>query len=90
MKTTRLLFAAAALTVLAACSTDESPIENTENRVPVKLAYTTIDAVETRAAQDLNQGTFATGESVKVRVSNTGAGEWSDYTFTTGSAPSYK
>ena len=86
LKTKKLLFAAAALTVLTACNTDESPIENTENRVPVKLAYTNIDAVETRAAQDLNQGTFATGESVKVRVSNTGAGEWSDYTFTTGSA----
>ncbi|MBQ3300634.1 MAG: fimbrillin family protein [Eggerthellaceae bacterium] len=83
MKTKKLLFAAAALTVLTACSSDESPIENTENRVPVTLAYTTIDAVETRAAQNLNEGTFATGEAVTVRISNTGADAWTDYTFTT-------
>ena len=86
MQARRFLFAAAALTVLTACSSDDSSIENNEGRVPVKLSYTNIDAVETRAAQNLNEGTFASGESVKVRVSNTGVGEWSDYTFTTGSA----
>lgn len=86
MQTRRLLFAAAALTVLTACSSDDSSIENNEGRVPVKLSYTNIDAAETRAAQNLNEGTFASGESVKVRVSNTGTGEWSDYTFTTGDA----
>lgn len=96
MKTKKLLFAAAALTVLTACSSDDSPIDNVEQRVPVTLAYSTIDATETRAAQgvngmtraaqDLNEGTFASDESVKVRISNTGAGEWTDYTFTTGSA----
>ena len=86
MKTKKLLFAAAALTVLTACSSDDSPIDNVEQRVPVTLAYSTIDATETRAAQNLNEGTFASGESVKVRISNTGAGEWTDYTFTTGSA----
>ena len=86
----------AAMTVLAACSSDDSPIDNVEQRVPVTLAYSTIDATETRAAQgvngmtraaqNLNEGTFDSGESVKVRISNTGAGEWTDYTFTTGSA----
>ena len=76
----------AALTVLTACSSDDSPIDNVEQRVPVTLAYSTIDATETRAAQNLNEGTFESGESVKVRISNTGAGEWTDYTFTTGSA----
>ena len=86
MKTKKLLFAAAALTVLTACSSDDSPIDNVEQRVPVTLAYSTIDATETRAAQNLNEGTFASDESVKVRISNTGAGEWTDYTFTTGSA----
>ena len=86
MKTKKILFAAAALTLLTACSSDDSPIVNTEQRVPVTLAYTTIDAVETRAAQNLNEGTFASGEEVTVRISNTGVGEWTDYTFTTGSA----
>lgn len=86
MKTKKLLFAAAALTVLTACSSDDSPIDNVEQRVPVTLAYSTIDATETRAAQNLNEGTFASDESVKVRISNTGASEWTDYTFTTGSA----
>ena len=86
MKTKKVLFAAAALTVLTACSSDDSPIENNEQRVPVTLAYTTVDAVETRAATNLNEGTFASGEDVKVRISNTGAGSWTDYTFTTGSA----
>jgi hypothetical protein len=85
MKTKQILFAAA-MTVLTACSSDDSPIDNVEQRVPVTLAYSTIDATETRAAQDLNEGTFASDESVKVRISNTGACEWTDYTFTTGSA----
>jgi len=86
MKTKKLLFAAAALTVLTACSSDDSPMDSVEQCVPVTLAYSTIDATETRAAQDLNEGTFASDESVKVRISNTGASEWTDYTFTTGSA----
>lgn len=69
--------------VLAACSSDDSPTENTESRVAVKLAYTTIDATETRAAQDLNEGTFATGEAVRVRISNTGENNWAEYPFVT-------
>ena len=83
MKTKKILFAAAALTVLAACSNDDAVTEPTEGRVPVTLVYTTIDATETRAAQNLNEGTFASGESVTVRISNTGANAWTDYTFTT-------
>jgi hypothetical protein len=81
--TRKILFAAAALTLLSACSSDDSAIDNTEQRVAVKLAYTTVDATETRAAQNLNEGTFATGEAVTVRISNTGADAWTDYTFTT-------
>ena len=86
MKTRKILFAAAALTLLTACSSDDATMENNEQLVPVKLAYTTIDATETRAAQNLNEGTFASGESVKVRISNTGADSWTDYTFTTAAA----
>ena len=79
---TNFLFAAAALMALTACSSDDFT-EKDGDLMPIKLAYTTIDAVETRAAQDLNQGAFVSGESVKVRISNTGVGEWTDYTFTT-------
>ena len=75
----KILFAAAALTLLTACTDDVITTE----RVPVRLTYTALDAVETRAAQNLNEGEFATGEAVMVRISNTGQGEWTDYTFTT-------
>ena len=92
MKTTKLLFAAAALAVLTACNT-ESPIESAEQNVPVRLSYTTVQATEShapqargiaRAAQDLNEGTFDSGEAITVRISNTGADTWVDYAFTTG------
>ena len=86
MHTKKLIFAAALLTVLAACSSDDQSSEPMEQLTPVTLQYTTVDATETRAAQDLNQGTFASGETVKVRISNTGAGSWTDYDFTTGDA----
>lgn len=86
MKTRDFLFAAAALTVLAACSSDDQSTEPMEQRVPVTLQYTTIDANETRASQYLHQGTFAKGENVKVRISNTGAGSWTDYIYTTAEA----
>ena len=84
MNTKKLLPAAAMLMMLAACTQEE--ITPAVERVPVTLAYTTVDATETRAAQNLNEGTFATGESVKVRISNTGANSWTDYTFTTAAA----
>ena len=84
MKTNKLLFAAIALMALVACSSDDK--DDIEQRVPVRLTYNNVDAAETRAATNLNQGTFATGESVMVRISNTSADTWTDYTFTTGDA----
>ena len=84
MKTKILLTSVAMLMMLTACTQEE--ITPAVERVPVTLAYTTVDATETRAAQNLNEGTFASGESVKVRISNTDANAWTDYTFTTGDA----
>ena len=81
MITTRTTFIAVASLMTAACSQMESPMED---RTPVVLKYSTVDATETKAAQNLNEGTFDTGEIVKVRISNTGAGSWTDYDFTTG------
>ena len=83
MHTKKILFAAALLTVLAACSSDDQSSEPMEQLTPVTLHYTTIDATETRAAQDLNQGTFVSGEEVAVLISNTGEDSWSYYNFTT-------
>ena len=83
MNTKTTLIAVAAMMMAVACTQKENRVEE---RTPVALQYTTVDATETRAAQNLNEGTFASGETVKVRISNTGAGEWTDYDFTTGSA----
>lgn len=91
MNTKHFILAVAAV-FFAACSQMENPIEEiipeepTEIKVPVSLSYSTVDVVESKAAQDLNEGTFTSGESVMVRISNTGANTWSDYTFTTGDA----
>lgn len=91
MNTTHFILVVAAV-AFAACTHMENPIEEiipeepTEIKVPVSLSYSTVDVVESKAAQDLNQGTFASGEGITVRISNTGAGEWTDYAFTTGTA----
>lgn len=79
MNTRTTLIAVAAL-MMAACSQMENPMEE---RTPITLAYTTVQATETKAAQNLNEGTFAAGETVKVRISNTGESSWTDYDFTT-------
>ena len=82
MNTRTTLIAVAAL-MMAACT----QLENSgEERIPVALAYTTTQATETKAAQNLNEGTFDAGETVKVRISNTGESSWTDYDFTTAAA----
>ena len=80
----KLLFAAAAMTLLTACNQDEIATDPAAGRVPVTLSYTMVDVAETRAATNLNQGTFASGESVTVRISNHAENDWTDYDFTTG------
>ena len=80
MHTKRTLIALAAL-LAAACTQKENPVEN---RVPVALAYATVRAAETRAAQNLNETAFDSGETIKVRISSAGANQWADYSFTTG------
>jgi formylglycine-generating enzyme required for sulfatase activity len=73
-----------ALTMLAmACSNDE---EQTTERVPISLSASTLTAEETRTAADttLNKDFLEAGQTVKVRVSNTGANTWTDYVFDAG------
>ena len=80
---TRYFFFFIAAFVLAACTQLENPAES---NVPVSLSYSTVAATETKAAQNLNEGTFTSGESIKVRISNAGASSWTDFDFTTGDA----
>ena len=80
---TKHFFCMIAAVILAACSRMEDPARS---HVPVALSYSTVTATETRAAQNLNEGAFASGESVTVRISNTGENAWTDYTFTTADA----
>ena len=73
MNTTHSILVVAAV-AFAACTHMENPIEEiipeepTEIKVPVSLSYSTVDVVESKAAQDLNQGTFASGEGITVRI----------------------
>ena len=80
---TRYFFFSIATVVLVACTQMENPAQSD---VPVTLSYSTVAATVTKAAQNLNESTFDSNENVTVRISNTGAGAWTDYTFTTGSA----
>lgn len=59
---TKHFILAVAVVAFAACSQMEKPIEGIDT--PIALTYSTVDAVETKAAQDLNEGTFNSGESV--------------------------
>ena len=79
---TRLFFLTVAAIILAACTQMDPSVSN----VPIALTYSTVTATETKAAQNLNEGTFASGESITVRISNTGDNSWTDYTFTTADA----
>ena len=94
MNTKHLILTLAAV-AFAACTQIEKPIEEIEDIIPetptysdtpIALTYSTVDAVETKAAQNLNEGTFASGEGITVRVSNAGENAWTDYAFTTGAA----
>ncbi|MBO7561289.1 MAG: fimbrillin family protein [Bacteroidales bacterium] len=80
MKSHFFLIALSALT-LSACSHLDNPVEES---VPIALSYSTVQITGTKAAQNLNDGTFASGETVKVMVSKTGEGNWAGYDFTTG------
>lgn len=82
MNTNPILIAAAALTLLTACRPDDLAMESIDDLVPVRLAYTTVSATETRAAQNLNEDVLAGGEAVHVRISPMYDSIWADYTFT--------
>jgi formylglycine-generating enzyme required for sulfatase activity len=68
--------------LLTACSNDDAQQAN--ERVPISLSATTLTATETRANADttLNKTYLGNGQAVRVRVSNTGVGSYTDYTYT--------
>jgi len=87
MKTKNILALALlpALTILAtACSNDDA--QTADNRVPIVLSANTLTVSETRTAADtaLNNAYLVNGKAVRVRVSNTGVGSYTDYTYTAG------
>ncbi len=84
MKTRQLLYAASLLLLLSACSNDDTQ-EQTQG-VPIRLSYTTLQAVETRAAAatGLNDANIESGREVMVKIANVNTTEWIPYTYTTG------
>ena len=89
MKTKNILAIALlpALTMLtAACSGDDE--QQMDGRVPITLSVASMDinAFTTRSAADidLNHSYIESGQTVRVRVSNTNANSWTDYNFSTG------
>ena len=68
-----------------ACSNDDAVQQ--QDAVPVRLAYTTLQADATRAAAatDLNTDFIESGKQVRVRIANTGTTGWEPFVYTTGS-----
>lgn len=90
MKINKIFFMAGFAALFAACTSDETAQDLSDNleRVPVGLSYQTAPVAETRAAASLtlNNGTIETGKELTVRISNVNAGVYSDYTYTTADA----
>ena len=65
--------------LLAGCSADEALDEG--GRTPISFGNTVVQTVETRAATNLNEGFLTKGEAVTVKISKTGIGSYTDYTY---------
>ena len=78
---TKTLLTALILLILAACSQTEP---SRKEFVPITLTCRTVQAEESKAAQNLNENYLAAGQTVKVQVRNTKIGSWAAYTFTAG------
>ena len=85
MKTKQFLYAASLL-LLTACSSDDVQQSQPVERIPVQLSYSTVQAVDTRAAaaQNLNDDYIASGKSVHVQIATVNGSTWDSYTYTTG------
>lgn len=86
MKYSKFFFAAGLLALATACTNDTEDVENSA-KLPIRLSYTTLQAVDTRAtaSQTLNNDYIESGKEVRVSiapVNNPTAYE--HYVFTTG------
>lgn len=73
------------LGMLTACSNDNE--QQADGRVPISLSAVPLTVEETRtaASPELNQDYLEPGQTVKVRVRNTGStGSWANYIFDAG------
>ena len=86
MKINHIIYMAGLLATAVACTSDDVSQQRDADRVPVTLSYTTQPQVDTRAAASttLNNDYIEVGKKVKVRISNHGADDWKEYTYTTG------
>ena len=76
-----LYFALASALTLAACqNTEDVQQQVVEQRIPIELRQQALTITETRAAQNLNDGYIAEGQTVAVKIS----GDDTVYKFTTG------
>ena len=85
MKTYKHILAAAALTVLTACTSEDNTTETPkEPGIPITLSYTISDITpETRAAQNLNEGYLDAGVPVWVRITKYPDKVRANYIYTT-------
>lgn len=82
----------AGMLLLAACNGESAQEQHAggmlpEGAVPVTLSYQMVPAAQTRAAAliNLNQDYIESGKSVAVLIRNHGVGDFTSYTYTTGS-----
>lgn len=88
MKYSKFFFAAGLLALATACTNDTEDVENSA-KLPIRLSYTTLQAVDTRAAasQNLNEDFIESGKDVKVAIATvTNSSSYTQYIFTTGAS----
>ncbi len=85
-------FYMAGMLLLAACASETAREQHAggmlpADAVPVTLSYQMVPAAQTRAAAltTLNQDYIESGKSVAVLIRNHGVGDYTSYTYTTGS-----
>ena len=86
MKYSKFFFAAGLLALATACTNDTEDVENSA-KLPIRLSYTTLQAVDTRAtaSQNLNDDYIESGKDVKVAIATvTNSSSYTQYIFTTG------
>ena len=88
MKYSKFFFAAGLLALATACTNETEELENSA-KLPIRLSYTTLQAVDTRAAasQNLNEDFIESGKDVKVAIATvTNSSSYTQYIFTTGAS----